>query len=438
MSKIFAYHHGNNGISHYRVWQPMKYLAKLGWEVGRVPDRSERVHWDGLSGPCNVPGVPSHQEIVDQNDVIFTNFSADPKEVVRIVCQSKLKPLVLDIDDDILNIDRTMTSYKNWHANDDKKHNIIEVPADEVGSVKWKDMAAKFGGHFAEQDGKTFLIQYVDKPAAAVLEEISAAALVTVSTETLKKRFQPYNKNIAVIPNAVDFDLWPQIKKPSDGLIRIGLFGSNSHYGDWREVAQVLRDILEEFPNVRLVLNAWYIGKGGQGSSLEELEKEVQFPDYMHAHNLIDNVQTEIYEPCEIQDWAQWVADRNIDIALAPLKDTLFNKSKSNLKYLEFSALRIPGVYAHLEPYADDIEHGYNGFLASNPVEYKRYLKKLIQDAELRQTMGNRAYLDVKSRYSQEKISAKLALELNKLLGVKDEKSETETRAAALGISLAR
>jgi hypothetical protein len=40
-----------------------------------------------------------------------------------------------------------------------------------------------------------------------------------------------------------------------------------------------------------------------------------------------------------------------VDIGIAPLYDHEFNKSKSNLKAMEYTASGIPGVYTNTEPY---------------------------------------------------------------------------------------
>ncbi len=79
------------------------------------------------------------------------------------------------------------------------------------------------------------------------------------------------------------------------------------------------------------------------------------------------------------------------DIFLAPLEDSLFNRCKSGLKFLEYSALGIPGVYSRLEPYAELVIHGENGFLAADLSEWGEFLRRLILDPELRLGIGKAA-----------------------------------------------
>lgn len=398
--KVFAYHHGSNGISHYRIWQPAKYLAKLpDFEIDRLPDITDRLHIPN-TGYSNVPGISSHEDIASAHDLIWTTSVPMIKDTARLVAQMGMVPVVVDIDDDMLHMDYTNPAMQSWKPQLDGQ--VEELHKGEEHGELVKEKALKMNCTIEQRDGKFYLVKIGNDPVVNVLDQMHRAAGVTVSTERLKNLYYSYNPNIQVIPNSIDFDLWPANSRPNDGLIRLGLFGSNSHYGDWREIAEVMQRILKEFPNVRLCINPWFKAEAEQGKQFVELKsRRFQFPDYFEKLGLIDNLQVELHEPCEIQLWPKWLAAKGIDIGLAPLADTAFNLAKSNLKYLEYSTLRIPGVYEKLEPYGNDVEHGLNGFLASHPADWYSCIKRLVQNADLRRTMGNRAWLDVSQRYNQ-------------------------------------
>lgn len=422
--KLFAYHNGNNGVSHYRVWQPMKYLARIdGFEVKRLPNRTERIQWQGLTGPCNVPGIGSHSEITENADVIFSNYRPLLEDRVRLICQAKLKPLILDIDDDILNIDKSNPNYAAWHGLDGRKDIVMEIPEGKEADSFWVEKSAKNGARIVqnEKDGKWYLVQPMVPIMENVIEQIKAAHLVTTTNERLKSLYSRFNKNIVVIPNGIDFEAFESMPvRNDDGTVRFGLFGSNSHYPDWRECVESMAKILQDFPQARLVINSWMLAEAKQGAALTEMERKHQFPDYFSEYGLLDNEQVEIHEPCEIQHYHKWLQDKKIDVGLAPLKNTIFNRSKSNLRYLEFSAMRVPGIYSEAEPF-ECVKHGMTGFIAGNPAEWYKAMKELITNADGRRVMGNRAWLDVKNRYDQEIISAKLGAEIKKLLEASDE-----------------
>jgi glycosyltransferase involved in cell wall biosynthesis len=86
------------------------------------------------------------------------------------------------------------------------------------------------------------------------------------------------------------------------------------------------------------------------------------------------------------------------DIALAPAGSNNFFRGKSDLRWLEASALGIPTIAdPHVYP---EIEHGVTGFHASTPRELRAVLTELVADPELRRTVGAAAKADVSERRS--------------------------------------
>jgi len=75
-----------------------------------------------------------------------------------------------------------------------------------------------------------------------------------------------------------------------------------------------------------------------------------------------------------------------MDIALAPAGGSDFYRGKSDLRWLEASALGIP-VIADPELYPE-IEHGVTGFHARTPQEARAQLEALVDDAALRACVG--------------------------------------------------
>src|SRR6185295_2623792 len=54
------------------------------------------------------------------------------------------------------------------------------------------------------------------------------------------------------------------------------------------------------------------------------------------------------WTPMHILSYAEYAAtlqQQRIDICLAPLRDNLFNRCKSAIKFIEYSALGVAGVY---------------------------------------------------------------------------------------------
>jgi hypothetical protein len=73
------------------------------------------------------------------------------------------------------------------------------------------------------------------------------------------------------------------------------------------------------------------------------------------------------------------------DIGLCPLLDSTFNRCKSDIKYLDYSAAGIPGIYSRVPVYESTIQHLTTGYLADNTVEsWVEALQRLVNDVDLR------------------------------------------------------
>jgi len=101
------------------------------------------------------------------------------------------------------------------------------------------------------------------------------------------------------------------------------------------------------------------------------------------------------------------------DIVIAPLADNEFNKMKSNLKQVECWTRKLPIVCSDIPPYNVHGKHMENCVLIpaeKNAHKYwKKYLKKLILDADLRKKLGEQLYEDFKVNYNLAEVTKKRA-----------------------------
>lgn len=101
------------------------------------------------------------------------------------------------------------------------------------------------------------------------------------------------------------------------------------------------------------------------------------------------------------------------DIALAPLADNSFNRMKSNLKQVECWTRKLPIVCSDIPPYNVHGRHMENCVLIPNKKNahkyWKKYLKQLILDADLRKKLGNQLHEDFKEEYNLANVTAKRA-----------------------------
>ena len=207
-----------------------------------------------------------------------------------------------------------------------------------------------------------------------ILRALLEADLVTVSTAQLADVLRPMNPNILVLPNCIDERVWQlalrEESTPDKSPITIAFMGGDSHIPDFEPLLSVLIEILTAYQG-RVIIRS--IG--------------MQLPPSLQGLKNAEAVSFLFNYP----GYVNFVQQQDFDLAIAPLQDNLFNRCKSPIKYLEYSALGIPGVYSSLPPYSSLIRHGENGFLASNSEEWRQAILKLIEDPHLRWKMGQAA-----------------------------------------------
>jgi processive 1,2-diacylglycerol beta-glucosyltransferase len=204
---------------------------------------------------------------------------------------------------------------------------------------------------------------------------------LTVSTDNLKEFHQKENPKIFVVPNSIDFKVWtPQEKKPGD-RIRICFNGSASHWEGMRLVESSIIKILKEFPNVTFITAKVY-------SQIFDAYPELK-------------PQIEYFPWIPLKEFADGMKKLQVDIALAPLTDNMFNRAKSNLRWLENSALKIPVIVSPVEAYKN-VVHNETGLVAREKEDWYTCIKALVLDEKLRTTLAENAYKEVREKFNLE------------------------------------
>ena len=113
------------------------------------------------------------------------------------------------------------------------------------------------------------------------------------------------------------------------------------------------------------------------------------------------NIKKIPYYPMPMRIFYDWLGkNADWDIGIIPLVNTDFNKCKSELKYIEFSALGVPVVASDVNVYNESIENGVTGFLVNDEDEWVDRLSLLIEDPVLRNGIVNNAREDILNNYS--------------------------------------
>lgn len=242
------------------------------------------------------------------------------------------------------------------------------------------------------------------------LETMIMADAMTVTTPHLKELYTKFNQEIHVNENSLDFigDRkfvgWDRVSVRKHRGIRIGWIGGRSHYEDLMMVAPALTEILKIYPEVTLCLV-----NSALKESCQALGRPYPFEGLTNVHYVNRSVP--------INRYAEFMASFGFDIGIAPLVDCNFNRSKSNLRWLEYSALKIPCVATDISHFRQTIKNGNDGFLIreNNLQDWVTTLGLLIRDRGLREDIGRSAYKRVKKDFNVKNNAPKFVRLLKKL-----------------------
>jgi glycosyltransferase involved in cell wall biosynthesis len=98
-----------------------------------------------------------------------------------------------------------------------------------------------------------------------------------------------------------------------------------------------------------------------------------------------------------------------MDIGIMPLPDEEYARGKGGYKLLQYMSAGIPVVASPIGINSEIVRHGQNGFLAKNKEEWIKFISILLEDAELRETLGESGRKDVLQKYSRTHCFARLS-----------------------------
>lgn len=335
------------GIGYYRQIKPSEQIKGhnvrvIGKEIAYFDSLEEQ--WD---------------TIFKENDVFWTSYFSDDRNAGAIFYNRDKykKKVIIDLDDNYLDVPESNLSYEKYKAG--------------------------------------------TKDRAFLSTILYFADALTVSTEPLKQRLLEHfrsvevpDKKIYVIPNMNDIKDWvfPLAEKEKDKIV-IGYSGSNSHQDDLKMVMPSIAKIMKKYKNVHFQL----IGAIAKDKVKEYFGRAGFDDDCLSRIGLLPATPT-------FKEFPEYLLSQKWDIGIAPLVDTAFTRSKSHIKWMEYSMMKIPTVASRVYPYFMDIgnrktiQHGETGYTVRDN-EWEKYLSKLIEDKTLREDIGMAAYEYVRDNW---------------------------------------
>ncbi len=223
-----------------------------------------------------------------------------------------------------------------------------------------------------------YLVKPYQEHIPYIIDVIKRADLVTTSTQFLAEKFSHFNPNVRILPNLIDQKLWlkklPVIAKKVQTIV---FSGTQGHETDLKSIEKCLLTLHEKYQG-----KIKFIFIGCSTPVLKELPG------------------TEYYDLVPYREYSSFLQNLSVDIAIIPLLEGEFNKSKSNIKWLEYSMCGIAGVYSDVLPY-QGIEHGKTGLLAkNNEQDWQNALEWMIENPEQRVEMALAAQQTVIEKYT--------------------------------------
>ena len=349
---IYFVEGAKNGCNFYRIKQPANALINMDslmcCSSSMLKNIDEQTLW------------------TDKADVIVSQCGTSEKYLDYVLSNRGKKKFILDYDDYIFGISPYNPSYKQ-----NGTRNVEVELADGTKQSMWEH--GRNGFDINENQARMFIFT----------EMLKNVDLVTTPSSVLAGAFRSHGaNNVKVLKNYLDLNIWYPIKMEKDEYVRIGYQGGWSHYEDWYEIKEAMEVIMEKHKNVILIL---------MGCPYDGLYNNLPK----------DRLVIEYWVDVEVYPW-KWKT-MNIDIGIAPLFNNLFSTCKSEIKWEEYSALRIPSILQNIPPYNLNVIHGETGYLASNKDEWIEYLDLLITNKELRNKIGDQARAEIEEKYDLSK-----------------------------------
>lgn len=358
------------GCGHYRIIWPAQKIAQMGLaNVNIIVAGEKEFRFDDYSDPK-----------LKWADVCIFQRVLDDRVMATILHQrDKFNySLFYEIDDDIDAIDRSNPSYD------------------------------AFMGRGKERVTKTY---------HKALKDVDC---VVTSTKPLADVCVKYagQDNVVIMKNAVDFNRLFLDNVFNEDIVRLLWWGGNAHLDDLNLALPALHQMMAKYDSLHLFfwgfspdLNTTYakIQHGGAHMRKIGVDGSIEMTDVaLESFNkLLAKYRGRIkFYPFQRSEIFHAIMPTfNADIGMAPIVDNQFNRAKSNLKFIEQSAMYIPMVASNVYPYANTITHGEDGFLAKKHVDWVKYLDMLISDSSLRKEMGQKAHKLVKTKYNMEDVA---------------------------------
>ena len=278
-----------------------------------------------------------------------------------------------------------------------------------------------------------------------ILSNMKVAGHVVTTTSIFATEISKYNKNVYVLPNAINPNE-SQFKQETlkSEKLRFGWLGGSSHLHDLK----LLDGTINKLKPYKDQFSMYLCGFDTRGTVTEinkdtgEQKQRPINPEetvwaryeeiFTDNYRMVDPQHKEFLMKFKEGDynsdvlpfynrvWTKPVTSyaanyRWFDVSLAPIKNHIFNRVKSQLKVIEAGFYKKAIIASNVGPYTIDLKHSLkNGeFVDGNALlvdevrtgDWSKYMKKLIDNPNWAYDLGERLYETVKDTYDLNKVT---------------------------------
>jgi len=217
-----------------------------------------------------------------------------------------------------------------------------------------------------------------DKGVGGYQRMMLLADAVITSTSDLAQELQKYHPNVLLNRNLASEALVSfseaalDERKEQSPTVKMAYFsGSIVHNENFKLISSAIADLLKKHKYLELHIIGY----------LDLTDQLQAYADQIKRHDYVD--------------WTGLPSLMSqVDINLAPLVDNVFNRAKSEIKWLEAALVKVPTAASNIGAFSEMIDDRVTGLLI-NDEEWFEKLDLLIQDSQLRQKLAESAYQKV-------------------------------------------
>lgn len=298
---------------------------------------------------------------LDDFDIVVFKQITNPEILLPLVTEAKEKgkKLVMDLDDDFWAVEPHQPAYQQLNENDQERLRYFSA------GMSFCDAVITSTQPLADKVKKMMRLNFS----------------IEMPTYT--------------IPNAMNVKDFNWSKPPQEsGTVKMFWMGSVTHDEDLKMVMPAIDKLLSKHPKL-----VFHFAGGIKKEKVSEVFKAISLKNRKRLTGVGGTTHWNA-DP----SFPKFLSGLNYDIAIAPLVDTEFNRSKSHIKWLESTTVGACVVASNVYPYSmpvgevPTITNNVTGVLAS-PEQWFDALDELIQNPQKRKKLHKNAVNFIKKNW---------------------------------------